>query len=251
MFETAVVRPRSQAVDRRVGLLSLSVEAHSLAGIAVLTASLHSLKFPIDAPNQMSVWRPIPVIHLPFAQGHREVTRPTLVAAKQQQTARIQAAPAESVPQTIPNDVPHVADASTSTGDTRSSNSGPGSGEGPIGDEHGIQGGLEIVPPDMRPEPPARIYRSGEVSALPVVITRVSPDFPRMAQVAGKSGWVIVECVIDRNGHTRDAHVAGSSWEVFEKPALDAVSQWTFKPGTIRGEAVDTLFELRVTFTLR
>jgi TonB family protein len=251
MFETAVVRPQAQAADRRVGLLSLSVAAHSLAGIALLTASLNSLKFPIDAPHQMSLWSPMPVIELPIAQGHPNVTKPTQQAARPQQSARVQTAPPDAAPQIIPSDVPRVAVASTSTGDTGTSNTGPGSGEGPIGDVNGVPGGLEIAPPNAHAAPETHVYHSSEVNALPVVITRVSPDYPRLAQMAHRSGWVIVECVIDKSGRTRDAHVVGSSWEVFDKPALDAVSQWTFKPGQMRGEAVDTLFELRVTFTLR
>jgi hypothetical protein len=32
---------------------------------------------------------------------------------------------------------------------------------------------------------------------------------------------------------------------------LDALQQWTFAPGTLHGQPVDTYFELTITFTTR
>jgi TonB family protein len=62
---------------------------------------------------------------------------------------------------------------------------------------------------------------------------------------------VIVECIIDKTGHIRDAHVVGSNFGAFERPALDAVQQWLFAPGTLHGEPVDTIFDLTVKFEVR
>ena len=83
----------------------------------------------------------------------------------------------------------------------------------------------------------------------PIVIHRVLPEYPRVAMIARKNGWVIVECIIDRSGHIRDQ--VGSSFAAFEQPALQAVQQWVFSPGTLRGAPVDTIFNLTVTFQLR
>ena len=65
------------------------------------------------------------------------------------------------------------------------------------------------------------------------------------------NGWVIVECIIDKTGHIRDARVIKSSFTPFEQPALDAVQQWVFSPGTLRGQPVDTIFDLTVAFQVR
>jgi protein TonB len=248
MFETAVIHPHAQGADRRAALLTASIGAHGLVIIAIVAAGLQSLRFPLNAPKELGTWSPIPVVQLPVAQG-------TTTARPTPQPTRPQAAPAtptaprtDAAPQTIPNDVPTVA--STSTGDPGPGTPGPGT-DGPLGVPNGVPGGL---PPDLTnsrpaPEPETKIYRASEVTP-PVVVTRVSPDYPRLAQMARKSGWVIVECVIGQDGRTRDARVVGSSWEPFEKPAIDAVSQWVFRPGLHDGVPVNSMFELRVTFTL-
>jgi hypothetical protein len=46
-------------------------------------------------------------------------------------------------------------------------------------------------------------------------------------------------------------HVATSSFGAFEQPAIDAVRQWVFAPGTLNGQAVDTIFELTVRFQVK
>ena len=65
------------------------------------------------------------------------------------------------------------------------------------------------------------------------------------------SGSVVLQCVIDKTGHIRDVHVVNSSFGAFEQPAIDAVQQWLFSPGTLNGQPVDVLFELTVKFQVR
>ena len=72
-----------------------------------------------------------------------------------------------------------------------------------------------------------------------------------MALVGHISGSVVVECVIDKSGHIRDVHVAHSTFGAFEQPAVDAVQQWLFTPGTLNGQPVDTIFQLTVQFVVR
>jgi protein TonB len=247
MFETAVIRAQTQAPERRAGLLTASVAAHTLAVSALIIASIQSLRLPTHAPNQMTAFVPVvvmPPIQSGVAHGSTAVTHPPT----QQPTPRTVTAPADAAPRVIPDQTPTVTSSSTSTGSEGPAASGP--------ERIGVPDGLDIggIPPvgDVPSQPAVaepRIYHVSEVNP-PVVVTRVMPEFPRMAQMAHKSGWAIVECVIDSNGHIRDAHVTGSSWDVFDKPALDAVQQWMFKPGSLNGQAVNTLFELRVTFTL-
>jgi protein TonB len=251
MFETAVIHPQAQGADRRAALLTASVGAHGLVIIAIIAAGLQSLRFPLNAPKELGTWSPIPVVELPIARG-TTTAKPTPEASKPAVTPKTPTAPpTDSTPQIIPNDVPTVASGPAAASDAGSGAPGTGTGDGPVGIPTGEVGGL---PPDLTstkpaPQPETKIYRASEVTP-PVVITRVSPDYPRLAQMARKSGWVIVECVIGQDGRTRDARVVGSSWEPFEKPALDAVSQWVFRPGLHDGVAVNSMFELRVTFTL-
>lgn len=251
MFETAVIRDQNQAAQRRVGMLSASIGIHTFAIAAVVVASVHSLQFPPNAPNQMQLFKveaPPPPMAKGDPNGGRKPQVPQQAAVKTPPVVK------DAAPNTIPTQPPQpqstVADTNPGPA-TDGSTGGDTIGNGnPIGVKDGVDGGLPIAP-TKPPEPPAeeKIYRASEVSP-PVVITRVSPEYPRLAMTAHKSGWAIVECVIDSNGRIRDAHVVGSSWGVFEKPALDAVNQWVFKPGSLNGQAVNTLFELRVTFTL-
>jgi periplasmic protein TonB len=253
MFETAVVRAQTQAAPRRVGMLSASIAVHTFAGAAIIIASIHSLQFPTNAPRQTEFL--IPVAAPPIQQGDThggrlEQPKPKQVAAA---LPKVQTAPPDAAPHVIPEQTPTTvidpnANASTTPTDGGINDDLIGNGNR-RGDPNGVkEGGM---PPDGQivPSEPTKIYKATEVTP-PVVITRVSPEYPRLAVAAHRSGFAIVECVIDNSGHIRDARVVGSSWEVFEKPALDAVQQWVFKPGVLNGQAVNTLFELKVTFTL-
>jgi protein TonB len=253
MFETAVVRAQTQAAPRRVGMLSASIAVHTFAGAAIIIASLHSLQFPTNAPRQMAEFS-IPVISIPIQQGDTHGGRIEQPKVKQPATQpKVQTAPADTAPQVIPQQTPATAVDPNANASTTPTDGGPTDGPigngNRIGDPNGPVGGLEPTQTVAQPSVPAKIYKASEVTP-PVVINRVSPEYPRIAMNAHRSGFAIVECVIDNTGHIRDAHVVGASWEPFEKPALDAVQQWVFKPGVLNGQAVNTLFELKVTFTL-
>jgi TonB family protein len=62
------------------------------------------------------------------------------------------------------------------------------------------------------------------------------------------NGTVVVECIIDKTGRVRDAHVLTSTSPMFNQSAMDAVEQWQFAPGTLYGNKIDTIFDLTVTF---
>ena len=100
MFETAVVHAQTQAPERRVGLLTASVGIHTLAGAAIIIASIQSLTLPTHAPNQMSTFS-WPVIEIPRQigdpHGSVQVKRP-----QPAQPARTITAPADAAPQVIP-----------------------------------------------------------------------------------------------------------------------------------------------------
>ena len=42
-----------------------------------------------------------------------------------------------------------------------------------------------------------------------------------------------------------------SSFAAFEQPALDAIHQWQFAPGSLNGAPVNVQFDLTVTFQVR
>ncbi|HEV7922332.1 MAG TPA: TonB family protein [Thermoanaerobaculia bacterium] len=256
MFETSVVQVREVAAERRFGLLSASIAAHSFIVVALIASSLSAINFPAHAPNQMELFRAVELPPVPIQKG-----RPDGGQQKQPEQKPAVATPQKptdvTAPRTTPDRVtalqpPSAASTDTNPG-TPSAGSGDGTGTntGPVGDPNGIQGGLPIVPEAVIPPPaPTQIFRAvGEVKPA-TVLYRVSPSYPAMAARAGISGVVVVECIIGSDGTIRDPHVVRSSFAAFNQPAMDAVSQWRFAPGTLHGSAVDTYFELTVTFTL-
>jgi TonB family protein len=96
---------------------------------------------------------------------------------------------------------------------------------------------------------PGALRVGGDVRA-PVVLNRVEPVYPEVALRARISGIVIVETVIGRDGMVKDVRVMKPLPFGLDQAAVDAVKQWTFKPGTLNGEAVDVIFNLTVNFKL-
>jgi TonB family protein len=88
----------------------------------------------------------------------------------------------------------------------------------------------------------------GHVQA-PVLVHRVEPLYPEEARRNHVSGMVIVQTVIDENGHVTRAEALQGPPELAQA-AVDAVKQWTWKPGTQAGKPVPVLFNLTVNFLL-
>jgi TonB family protein len=255
MFETSVVNVREVAAERRFGLLSVSIVAHTFVIVALIVGSLSATNFPTNAPNQMTLFRAVEIPPVPIQKGDPNggAKQP-----EQKPAAAIPQKPAEqTAPPATPDHVPTLQPPSNAATDTNPGTTGAGEGEGPglvsgpVGDPNGIKDGLPMAPEAVVPPPAAaQVFRAvGEVKPARVLY-RVSPGYPAMAARAGISGVVVVECIIGSDGTIRDPHVVRSSFAAFNQPALDAVSQWRFAPGTLHGSAVDTYFELTVTFTL-
>jgi periplasmic protein TonB len=228
MFETAVVHSRPG--DRRYGFLSLSLGVHMAAVAAVIAASLSSTKLPQESPKQlMKVYFSAP----PPALG---TPRPV-----EDRRSRLSGQAGLPVLHQIPNAIPSVAPAAT----TESA----GGGE-PAGLPTGTPGGIGTTEAPSAPDAAGPIPVGAGVQA-PVVIHRVDPLYPQIALRGRMNGWVVLQCIIDKTGHIRDVRVVHSSFAAFEQPAIDAVQQWLFAPGTLNGQAVDVIFELTVKFQVR
>ena len=246
MFETSVIRVQARAADRRLGLLSVSIAAHAAIIAAIVATSLTTVKLPKDAPNQVTY----PVFeHLPPALGTPDAKPAAKPQTPQQpQAQRVPAPQTVVAPNVVPSTIPQAA--SSSGSDTQTTG---GSNTGPLGVPWGSPEGVDPNGPPaastvVEPSGPL-VAGVGDVKA-PIVLRRVSPPYPRAAMLARMNGFVIVECIIDKTGVVRDAKVLRSSSGLFEQAALDAVQQWQFAPGSLHGKAVDTIFNLTVTFQI-
>ncbi|HEY2324598.1 MAG TPA: TonB family protein [Thermoanaerobaculia bacterium] len=251
MFETSVVRER--VAERRYSLLSVSLVAHSLVVIAVLAASIASLSFPKAPPHEYSVFigqaAPPPPPAAPRqpppqqpAQAHPATTVPAVVP-------HAALTPMPLTPQTIPDTIPTVSATSNDVGTAVASTATPGTGSGSdTGDRNTVDAGQQGT--DTAPAADTVFHPGADVKPA-VVIYRVEPQYPQGALRIHMGGTVVVKCVVDKNGSVREPEVVTSSFAAFDEPALKALQQWRFAPGSLHGKAVDTWFELTIRFQAR
>ena len=83
----------------------------------------------------------------------------------------------------------------------------------------------------------------------PVPVRTPPPDYPTQLKRDGVSGMVVVNVVIDEDGKVADVEVRKSTNVEFEKPALDAVKNWRFKPGKKEGNAIRCKVALPLKFS--
>ena len=262
MFDTAVVRSGGAAAPRRFGLLTASLAIHSAAIIGAVGLSIASVEFPSHAPGQMELLRPTSV---PPALGDgrepgpkpRPADVPKKPAAPKQQVVvppsdqllpePVTTEPVELTAATPSSEGEADPNAAGSAEVGPEGGSGDGTGGSPLGHPDGVgEGTPGLVPGGSGPLEPG-----GEVRAARV-LRRVEPRYPQAMIVARiRTAVVTVRGVIDRNGRLRNAEVVTSSYAPFNASVLESIEKWTFAPGTLRGEPVDTWFELTVRFQVK
>lgn len=82
----------------------------------------------------------------------------------------------------------------------------------------------------------------------PVPIKAYPPAFPPEMLRQGISGLVNLMIVIDESGKVVERTVVKSTRSEFERPALEAVGKWRFKPALKGGAPVAVRIELPVGF---
>lgn len=90
-----------------------------------------------------------------------------------------------------------------------------------------------------------RIFSMAELDRRPRVIFQAVPGYP--PELRGRQATVYVVFMVDREGRVTALKVERSTDPAFERPALEAVRQWRFEPGTRKGEKVQ--FKMRVPIT--
>jgi TonB family protein len=91
---------------------------------------------------------------------------------------------------------------------------------------------------------------AGDVQA-PKALSTSPPVYPETAKQAKAEGKVVVDCIIDEQGHVTQTKVNTSSGhEDLDKSARDTVSTWTFQPATLKGKPVEVSYTITVNFTL-
>jgi TonB family protein len=88
------------------------------------------------------------------------------------------------------------------------------------------------------------ILSAAELDQRPRPIFQATPQYPLELRKQKVQGTVNVVFFVDKDGKVLNPQVETSSHPAFERPALEAVRQWRFDPGTRKGEKVS--FKMRV-----
>ncbi|MDE2407031.1 MAG: energy transducer TonB, partial [Xanthomonadaceae bacterium] len=80
-----------------------------------------------------------------------------------------------------------------------------------------------------------------------------APSYPRAALLHNLSGTVLLQVLVDENGHPLDVTVARSSGhrELDEAARLQVLKRWSFQPATRNGRAVQALGLVPIEFNLQ
>jgi TonB family protein len=94
-----------------------------------------------------------------------------------------------------------------------------------------------------------------QADTTPVLVTRVEPVYPPLAQRMGIQGSVKINALIDETGTVIRTEVlqpsSGGMASGFEKASQDAVKKWKYKPAVKDGIYVKVWMPVQVTFNIK
>ena len=105
------------------------------------------------------------------------------------------------------------------------------------------------VKPDVVKLPEAPVLVGGDVQAAKL-IKRVLPMYPRQASQFRVSGTVHLLGIIAKDGTIQRLQVL-SGHPLLRQAAIDAVSQWVYRPTILNGQPVEVEAPIDVIFTLQ
>jgi len=106
-----------------------------------------------------------------------------------------------------------------------------------------------IYPPPLPPPPKRTPVRIGVLEPSKCIF-QVDPVFPRLARIAGISGAVILEAIIDEEGNISEIKIL-SGHPLLRDAAVEAVRQWKYSPTILNGEPVPVVATVTIVFKLR
>ena len=254
MFENSVVESRRVSHRGRYATLPLSLGLHTAVVGTLLVASIWRVTMPTEAPRQtFALIREASIPRLEPSgpsSGPTPQTAPLLAPKPAVRTLTLP----QLIEPTVITDLPETplpSDSSLSStadqGDGSPGGTGDSSSTGTSSDPGGGGTSADSDGFGSRVPLPAGL---GGVSA-PVILIRVQPQYPPLLVRTGQPGRVMLECIIDENGGITSVRMIQSSHPLFEQSAIRAVKQWKFRPGTLRGKPVATIFQFTVTFAVR
>jgi len=109
----------------------------------------------------------------------------------------------------------------------------------------GPDSGPKPVLASETPKGPAKISRIDPGH----IIRRVDPPYPPLARATRIQGPVTLHAVISRDGVIENLQLV-SGHPLLVRAALDAVSQWRFRPYVLNGQPIEVETEITINFIL-
>jgi periplasmic protein TonB len=132
---------------------------------------------------------------------------------------------------------------------------GPGMGIEGTGFAPGTEGGLPIaivggIRPVLPTRPASTVHAFRTSNLLEGnLIRRISPLYPPLARSARIQGSVVLSALISKAGTMEKLRVL-SGHPMLVPAAIEAVSQWHYRPYILNGEPVEVETQITVNFTL-
>ena len=89
------------------------------------------------------------------------------------------------------------------------------------------------------------------VEAKPEYLSNPAPRYPAKARQNGWEGLVVLHVQVSPNGHPRKLEIEqGSGYDILDQSAVNAVSEWVFRPAEVAGIAIGSSVRVPVRFKL-
>lgn len=95
---------------------------------------------------------------------------------------------------------------------------------------------------------PQEAFDVSDLEKRPEAVSQTPPAYPAELRKAKIEGVVTLVFVLTEQGQVEAPRVETSTRAEFEKPALDAVRKWRFRPGMKDGQAVRTYVRIPIRF---
>jgi periplasmic protein TonB len=122
-------------------------------------------------------------------------------------------------------------------------------GTGPVA-TNSVFGSVGLAPPPPPPPPPPKpTAPSPRVSVMMEgnLVYQVQPVYPPMARAARIQGAVVLRAIINKGGTIEDVQVV-SGHPMLVKAAIDAVSQWRYRPYILNSQPIEVETHVTVNF---
>lgn len=253
MFEQSILNRNSGGRRPFAVMLSLAIQL-TLLTIAILVPLVFADVLPAAQLTSMFVLPPLPIAARP-AEPPPETTATARRVKVKPVATNVFTAPAE-IPKTIPNIVeeieidPNLVQIASTMPNIGNSRNGT---VGVMGlNAFASQTPAVAPPPPEQPQKPnevIRVRRGGSVVEAQA-ISRPSPEYPELAKRARVEGDVQLNAVIGVDGNIKELRVH-SGHPLLVNAAVQAVSQWRYRPTILNGDPVEVVTQITVNFRLR